>query len=107
MFIEKQGKLGVEFFFEKENLYSSDSTIDMILTMMAGLAEAESQQISSKYSLGHQVVQKMEKFISLHLDMISPKMKIRYSMKHKQQKLFRSVYKCFLKAKNKMKFLFI
>jgi DNA invertase Pin-like site-specific DNA recombinase len=51
--IRETRKLGVEFFFEKENLSSLDSTIDMILTMMAGLAEAESQQISSNIRWGH------------------------------------------------------
>jgi len=51
--IRETRKLGVEFFFEKENLSSLDSTIDMILTMMAGLAEAESQQISSNITWGH------------------------------------------------------
>jgi len=51
--IRETRKLGVEFFFEKENLSSLDTTIDMILTMMAGLAEAESQQISSNISWGN------------------------------------------------------
>ena len=51
--IRETRRLGVEFFFEKENLSSLDSTIDMILTMMAGLAEAESQQISSNITWGH------------------------------------------------------
>jgi DNA invertase Pin-like site-specific DNA recombinase len=51
--IRETRKLGVEFFFEKENLSSLDTTIDMILTMMAGLAEAESQQISSNIRWGH------------------------------------------------------
>jgi len=51
--IRETRKKGVEFFFEKENLSSLDSTIDMILTMMAGLAEAESQQISSNIRWGH------------------------------------------------------
>lgn len=51
--IRETRKLGVEFFFEKENLSSLDTTIDMILTMMAGLAEAESQQISSNICWGH------------------------------------------------------
>jgi DNA invertase Pin-like site-specific DNA recombinase len=54
--IRETRKLGVEFFFEKENLSSLDSTIDMILTMMAGLAEAESQQISSNITWGHRSV---------------------------------------------------
>ena len=51
--IQETRKLGAEFFFEKENLSSLDTTIDMILTMMAGLAEAESQQISSNIRWGH------------------------------------------------------
>lgn len=51
--IQETRKLGVEFFFEKENLSSLDTTIDMILTMMAGLAEAESMQISTNIQWGH------------------------------------------------------
>ena len=38
---------GVEFFFEKENISSLDSSIDFLLTILAGLAEVESNQISS------------------------------------------------------------
>ncbi|OHE29368.1 MAG: hypothetical protein A2Y45_00425 [Tenericutes bacterium GWC2_34_14] len=52
--IQDTRKKGVEFYFEKENISSLDTTIDMILTMMAGMAEAESQSMSQNISWGHQ-----------------------------------------------------
>ncbi|MFA5035845.1 MAG: recombinase family protein [Candidatus Izemoplasmatales bacterium] len=50
--IQETRKLGVEFYFEKENISSLDTTIDMILTMMAGMAEAESLSISENITWG-------------------------------------------------------
>jgi DNA invertase Pin-like site-specific DNA recombinase len=38
---------GVEFFFEKENISSMDPKIDLLLSILAGLAEVESKQIGS------------------------------------------------------------
>lgn len=52
--IQETRKLGVEFFFEKENISSLDTTIDMILTMMAGMAEAESESMSQNIRWGYQ-----------------------------------------------------
>lgn len=52
--IQDTRKKGVEFYFEKENISSSDTTIDMILTMMAGMAEAESQSMSQNITWGNQ-----------------------------------------------------
>ncbi len=52
--LQETRKLGVEFFFEKENISSLDTSIDMILTMIAGMAEAESQQMSSNIRWGSQ-----------------------------------------------------
>lgn len=51
--IQDPRKKGVELYFEKENISSLDTTIDMILTMMAGMAEAESQSMSQNISWGH------------------------------------------------------
>ena len=52
--IQDTRKKGVEFYFEKENISSLDTTIDMILTMMAGMAEAESQSMSQNITWGNQ-----------------------------------------------------
>lgn len=52
--IQETRKLGVEFYFEKENMYSSDPAIDMILTMMASIAEAESESMSENIRWGYQ-----------------------------------------------------
>ena len=52
--IQETRKLGVEFFFEKENISSLDTTIDMILTMMAGMAEAESESMSQNIKWGNE-----------------------------------------------------
>lgn len=52
--IQETRKLGVEFFFEKENISSLDTTIDMILTMMAGMAEAESESMSQNIRWGYE-----------------------------------------------------
>jgi len=49
--ITETRKLGVEFYFEKENISSLDPAIDMLFTMMASLAESESESMSPKYLL--------------------------------------------------------
>lgn len=52
--IRETRKLGVEFYFEKENISSLDPTIDMIFTMMASFAEAESESLSKNVTWGFQ-----------------------------------------------------
>ncbi len=43
---------GVEVFFEKENLWTLDSKSELILTIMASLAEEESRSISQNVTVG-------------------------------------------------------
>lgn len=45
-------ELNVEVFFEKENLYSSDSKIDFILTIFSSIAQEESRNISENVKWG-------------------------------------------------------
>jgi len=52
--IQETRRLGVEFYFEKEGIYSSDATVDMILSMMSGMAEQESQSMGQNISWGFQ-----------------------------------------------------
>ncbi|MDI6452362.1 recombinase family protein [Peloplasma aerotolerans] len=52
--IQETRRLGVEFYFEKEGIYSSDTTVDMILSMMSGMAEQESQSMGQNISWGFQ-----------------------------------------------------
>lgn len=44
--------LGVEVYFEKENLYSSDSKIDFMLTIFSSIAQEESRNISENVKWG-------------------------------------------------------
>ena len=52
--IKETRKLGVEFYFEKENISSLDPAIDMIFTMMASMAEQESDSMSQNISWSFQ-----------------------------------------------------
>jgi DNA invertase Pin-like site-specific DNA recombinase len=52
--IKKTRKLGVEFYFEKENISSLDPAIDMLFTMMASMAESESESMSQNISWSFQ-----------------------------------------------------
>jgi DNA invertase Pin-like site-specific DNA recombinase len=45
---------GVAVFFEKENLNTMDSASELILTIMASLAQQESQSLSQNVKLGLQ-----------------------------------------------------
>jgi len=103
--IRETRKLGVEFFFEKENLSSTDSTIDMILTMMAGLAEAESQQISSNIRWGHRSRAKTGKvhlYPAFGYDITKDR---KYVINEVQATAVRSVYKMFLEGKKQNEIL--
>ena len=52
--IKETRKIGVEFYFEKENISSLDPAIDMIFTMMASMAEQESESMSQNISWSFQ-----------------------------------------------------
>lgn len=98
--IRETRKLGVEFFFEKENLSSLDTTIDMILTMMAGLAEAESQQVSSNIRWGHRSRARNGKvpiYPTFGYDINEDK---KYVINEHQAKAVRSIYQMFLDGKS-------
>ena len=45
-YIRELRAIGVEVFFEKENLYSFDSKVDFMLTIMSSMAQEESRNIS-------------------------------------------------------------
>ena len=45
-------KLGVEIYFEEDQLYGSDSRLDFMLTMLSGLAQEESRQTSVRVKSG-------------------------------------------------------
>ncbi len=97
--IQETRKLGVEFFFEKENLSSLDNTIDMILTMMAGLAEAESQQISSNICWGNRSRARNGKVPIYPLfgyDISDDK---KYIINEEQAMVVRKIYQMFLDGK--------
>ena len=63
--IQETRKLGVEFYFEKENISSLDPAIDMIFTMMASMAEQESDSMSQNISWSFQKQAQKGK-VSLH-----------------------------------------
>ena len=52
--IKETRKLGVEFYFEKEGISSLDPAIDMLFTMMASMAEQESDSMSQNISWSFQ-----------------------------------------------------
>jgi DNA invertase Pin-like site-specific DNA recombinase len=98
--IRETRKLGVEFFFEKENLSSLDTTIDMILTMMAGLAEAESQQVSSNIRWGNRSRARNGKvplYPTFGYDISEDK---KYVINEHQATAVRSIYKMYLDGKS-------
>ena len=97
--IRETRKLGVEFFFEKENLSSLDSTIDMILTMMAGLAEAESQQISSNIRWGHRSRAKNGKVRISHTFGYDITKDRKYIINEIQAKAVQNIYQMYLEGK--------
>lgn len=45
-------KLGIEIYFEEDQLYGSDSRLDFMLTMLSGLAQEESRQTSIRVKSG-------------------------------------------------------
>ena len=45
-FIRELRTLGVEIFFEKENIYSSDTKVDFLLTIMSSIAQEEARNTS-------------------------------------------------------------
>lgn len=51
--IRELRNLGVEVFFEKENLYSSDSKVDFMLTIFSSIAQEESRNISENIKWGY------------------------------------------------------
>ncbi|MGD9679224.1 MAG: recombinase family protein, partial [Vulcanibacillus sp.] len=63
--IKETRKLGVEFYFEKEGIYSLDPAIDILFIMMASMAEQESGSMSQKISWSFQKQAQKGK-VSLH-----------------------------------------
>lgn len=51
-FIRKLKERGVEVFFEKENIYTFDSKGELLITIMASLAQEESRSISENVTWG-------------------------------------------------------
>lgn len=51
-FIRKLKEKGVEVFFEKENIYTFDSKGELLITIMASLAQEESRSISENVTWG-------------------------------------------------------
>ena len=49
----KLRSLGVEVFFEKENISSMDKTAELVFTMMSSIAQEESRSISENVRWGH------------------------------------------------------
>lgn len=50
--IRKLKAAGVEFYFEKENIYTFDSKGELLITIMSSLAQEESRSISESVTLG-------------------------------------------------------
>src|SRR5690554_6540873 len=51
--IRKLKAAGVEFYFEKENIYTFDSKGELLITIMSSLAQEESRSISENVTWGH------------------------------------------------------
>ena len=54
-YVRKLKEKGVEVFFEKENLWTLDSKSELILTIMASIAQEESRSISQNVQWGKRV----------------------------------------------------
>jgi len=53
-YVRKLKEKGVEVFFEKENLWTLDSKRELILTILASIAQEESRSISQNIQWGKQ-----------------------------------------------------
>lgn len=51
--IQQFRELGVDIFFEKENLYSSDTKVDFMLTIFSSIAQEEARNISENVKWGY------------------------------------------------------
>jgi len=51
--IQKFREIGVEVYFEKENLYSSDTKVDFMLTIFSSIAQEEARNISENVKWGY------------------------------------------------------
>ena len=51
-YVRKMKAIGVEIFFEKENIYSFDSKMELILTLLSSIAQEESRNISENSKWG-------------------------------------------------------
>ena len=104
--ITETRKLGVEFYFEKENISSLDPAIDMLFTMMASLAESESESMSQNISwsfqknaqrgkvplkkcLGYQITKDRKYVVD---DEIAPHIKKLFQMKLKGYSNYEMIY---------------
>lgn len=61
-FVRKLKDKGVEVFFEKENLWTLDPKSELILTIMASIAQEESRSISQNVTWGKVLVFNKEKY---------------------------------------------
>jgi len=50
--VQEFRRIGVEIYFEKENIYSSDSKVDFMLTIFSSIAQEESRNISDNVKWG-------------------------------------------------------
>ena len=50
--VRKLKAIGVEIFFEKENIYSFDSKMELVLTLLSSIAQEESRNISENTKWG-------------------------------------------------------
>jgi DNA invertase Pin-like site-specific DNA recombinase len=50
--VRKMKLIGVEIYFEKENIYSFDSKMELVLTMLSSIAQEESRNISENSKWG-------------------------------------------------------
>lgn len=50
--VRKLKHIGVEVFFEKENIYSFDSKMELVLTLLSSIAQEESRNISENTKWG-------------------------------------------------------
>ena len=51
-YVRKLKLIGVEIFFEKENIYTFDSKMELVLTMLSSIAQEESRNISENSKWG-------------------------------------------------------
>src|SRR5690554_2328179 len=96
-YVRKLKEKGVEVFFEKENLWTLDSKSELILTIMASIAQEESRSISQNVQWGKRVAFQSGKVSFAYSNFLGyKKVDDKIIVVEKEAEVIRYIYKNFL-----------